>query len=208
MIAESYGHLLTYQIVGAPSWLNSEHFDIEARAEGNPAEDRIMLMVQSMLEDRFQLKIHHETRELPVFILTAAKGGLKVQAPRNGSCVAADPFQAPVGGVRNYCGNNLLRYQGANVAWDAMGIDMAGAAKILSSALHRAVIDKTGFTGKFDVHVKWTADRSTAGITDAAESAEPAVFTVLNVELGLQLKAGKGPVDVLVIDHVEPPDAN
>jgi uncharacterized protein (TIGR03435 family) len=202
LIAETYGHLLYYQVVGGPGWMNSARFDIEARAHGNPDEDRIMLMLQPLLEDRFKLKLHHETRELPVFTLTAARGGIKLKPSKAGSCVAGDKFYAPLGGEAKYCGTNRFFRKGSNIEWNATRIDTAAAAKLLSSVLRRTVVDKTGFTGTFDVHVEWTPD------SDSSDAAGPSIFTVLREELGLKLESAKGPVDVLVIDHAEKPDAN
>jgi uncharacterized protein (TIGR03435 family) len=206
LIAEAYGHVPIGQIVGGPAWLKTERFDIEARADGNPDEERIMLMLRPLLEDRFKLKLHRETRELPVFTINAARGGIKLKASKEGGCVAGDRFHAPAGEEAKYCGTNLLRVKGSSLEWNASRIDMGAAAKALSSALRRPVIDKTGFAGTFDIQVQWASEQGPGvAVTDGAE---PAIFTVLQDQLGLKIESGKGPVEVLVIDHVEKPDAN
>ena len=84
-----------FQIAGGPDWINSEHYEIEAKADGKASRDQIFLMLQSLLEDRFQLKIHRETRQLPVYALVAAKGGLKLPPPKEGSCVTPRPDAVP-----------------------------------------------------------------------------------------------------------------
>ena len=89
--------------------------------------------------------------------------------------------------------------------WNATTIDMAGAAMALSNIMGRAVIDKTVFAGTFDVHLEWTRDAVTSAEADISGMS---IITALQEQLGLQLKADRGPVEVLVIDHVEKPSAN
>ena len=91
LIQYAYG-VQPFQVVGGPGWMQSERYEIDAKADGNASRDQMFLMLQSLLEDRFQLKIHRETRDLPVYALVAAKGGLKLPPPKEGGCVdsAAD----------------------------------------------------------------------------------------------------------------------
>lgn len=218
LIQNAYG-VRGNQIVGGPGWMDSDRFDIEARAEGSPAKDQLMLMLQVLLEDRFKLKVHRETRELPVFILTAAKGGVKLKPWQEGSCVTIDPFNPPAPPPRGEeppkrCGNKLVFPKGLNTEWVATKIDMTGLAGALAGAvLRRPVIDKTGFTGTFDINLEWTTDQNPAAGPDgpgqaSTDATGPSVFTVLQDQLGLKLASAKGPVEVLVIDHVEKHDAN
>jgi uncharacterized protein (TIGR03435 family) len=207
-----------YQIVGGPAWLNSDRFDIQARAEGNPARPQMMRMLQTLLEDRFKLRVHRETRELPVFTLSVAKSGLKLEPWKEGSCVAVDWSNPPAPPARGqerpkYCGNNVVLPKGPNMAWSATKIDMAGLTGALSSVMRRTVIDKTGLTGTFDVQLEWTRDEAPAAPPGpagepATEISGTSIFTALQERLGLQLKSDKGPVEVLVIDRLEKPDAN
>src|SRR5580700_7709458 len=84
-----------FQISGAPDWVNSEGFDIAAKAEGELTADGMLLMLRALLEDRFQLKVHRETKEGPVYDLVVAKGGARLQPSKEGSCILLDHFQRP-----------------------------------------------------------------------------------------------------------------
>src|SRR5262249_4322574 len=90
--------LQPFQIVNAPEWAGSERYEIEAKAAGDPGRTQLFLMLQSLLEDRFQLKTHHETRDLPVYRLVATKGGPKLPAPKEGGCAESDPAGNWAGG--------------------------------------------------------------------------------------------------------------
>ena len=94
LIENAYG-LKPFQILGAPGWVSSAGFDIEAKAEGNPGREQMQLMMRALLEDRFKLKAHRETRELPVYKLDVAKSGLKLRPPNEGLCVSLDPDAPP-----------------------------------------------------------------------------------------------------------------
>lgn len=183
-----------YQIIGAPAWMSSDFYDINAKADG-ATEKQMMQMLQSLLEDRFKLKFHRESRVLPIFTLTATKSGIKMQPAIEGSCVIYDPKNLPEQDSVKFCGNNIISRKGNGMEWNATKIDMSGAATALSNIMGRAVIDKTVFNGTFDVHLEWAGD-------------EADLVTALQDQLGLQLKSAQGPVEVLVIDHVEKPSPN
>jgi uncharacterized protein (TIGR03435 family) len=85
-----------FQITGGPAWINSAHYDIDAKAGGNPNNSQMLLMMQALLEDRFKLKLYHETRDLPVYELTAAKSGVKLQGSKEGSCISPAPNGPPL----------------------------------------------------------------------------------------------------------------
>ena len=204
-----------FQIVGAPSWVNSDRFDIEAVSNGktSPAEKRQML--RSLLEERFQVKLHRETRQMPVYELIPAKGGPKMHEPTEGSCVQPDPNTAlrplaPGQEPTLYCGN--LRSGARQIEGSA--IQMSSFTVWLSDVLQRPVVDRTGFTGTFNVNLKWSDDQvnlnSAAPATQPVDidSGAPSIFTALREQLGLRLESTKGPVEVLVIDHAEPPTQN
>jgi uncharacterized protein (TIGR03435 family) len=217
--------LQPFQIVGGPDWINSERYEIDAKADGNASRAQIFLMLQTLLEDRFHLKIHRDTKELPVYALVAARSGLKLATPKEGNCVspAADaspdwyggrvappqpgpPPLAPCGEAKVVLQPTGARIQGGKLA-------MAELSRILSMALGRAVIDKTGFTGLFDAQLDFTADETTAALPppppDAApEFKNPSILVALQEQLGLRLESTKGPVEVIVIDQVERPSAN
>jgi uncharacterized protein (TIGR03435 family) len=189
------------QISGGPGWIDSDRFDIEAKAEGDASEEMMAgPMLQTLLEDRFRLKVHRETRERPVYALTVAKSGLKLQ-PLKEACHPPDP-----------CGVAKMRPNGQNMTLDvhAMGmVDFAG-----SLGLDRPVIDKTGVAGIFDFHLEFVLDGATPGNpfgnhdpASSGDGAAPSIFTAIQA-LGLRLESAKGPVEFLVIDHVEKPSAN
>jgi uncharacterized protein (TIGR03435 family) len=200
-----------YQLTGDPAWTQSEHYDIEAKAAGNATVQQMEgPMLQALLEDRFQMKLHRETRELPVYELTVGKPG-KLQTSAQGSCViySADapplPPPAPSQSLPAYCGLRL-GVDGTNRTLEGKGVSLAVLASSLSrtynSQLGRNVIDATGLPGVFDIHLKWAIDDlSTAG-------GEAGIFTALQEQLGLKLRATKGPVEVLVVDHIEKPSPN
>jgi uncharacterized protein (TIGR03435 family) len=215
--------LQPFQIVNAPEWVASDRYEVEAKAEGNADRAQIFLMVQSLLEDRFRLKVHHETRELPVYTLVAAKGGPKLPAPKEGSCVSADaspnwaggripppgqdrPPASPCGGVMVMLEQSGARMQGGKVP-------MSELVRTLTLVLGRMVIDKTGYTQLFDVKLDFLPDAISSALPPPPPGAsvdpnQPSIVTALQERLGLKLESAKGPVDVLVIDHVERPTAN
>jgi len=194
-----------FQVVGAPGWANSEHYDVDARADLTAtAQDINGAMLQSLLEDRFKLVIHRETKELPVYLLTAAKNGLKLN---EGQCLTLEPNTRPQPGQRQsaFCGymgmgDNNLR---------ATSIRMEHLVDALSNILRRTVIDKTGFVGNFDVTLRWSpADSVTRTATTPPADSGPSIFTAIEEQLGLKLESAKGPVEVLVIDSVQRPTEN
>jgi uncharacterized protein (TIGR03435 family) len=160
---------------------------------------------------------------LPVYELTVAKGGAKLQRSKEGSCIpySADspPLPSPAPGAprSTFCGYPRLGVDGLNRTLDGAGVSMAVLATNLSrtynSELGRNVIDGTGLDGTFDVHLKWTmeapASLDAPGDPSAAQSSgSPSILTAIQEQLGLKLESAKGPVEVLVIDHIEKASAN
>lgn len=208
-----------------PAWIYSGLYRIEAKAEGTPSQEMMLgPMMQALLEDRFKLKIHSETREIPVYVLTVAKSGPRLQASREGSCRPLDLLHPPAPPPP---GQSLL--QACKLArvthdeYDIRGVTMAEFGRQLG--LGREVIDKTGIQGVFDIRVPapglaglfFTAPPSPPG-AGRAGPAEPAsqpdpgdLFAAMQTivqKLGLKLEPAKGPGRFLVIDHVEKPSAN
>jgi uncharacterized protein (TIGR03435 family) len=184
---------------GSFSWIGADRFDIAAKApEGTPAGfEPLKPMLRSLLETRFKLAIHSETRELPIFDLVRAKGGIKTQSAKDASCVLPDPYNPQPRERTPFCDNIRTR----KGVIEAYGITMPRLAGALSDALGRSVLDKTGFTGIFDAHLEFAPD-------EATDAQQPSIFSVLRQELGIQLDASKGPVQVMVIDSVERPSEN
>jgi uncharacterized protein (TIGR03435 family) len=203
----SYGfgrnpHVRPPKVMGGPDWVDTDRYDIVAKTPAEAGLDEMYgPMMRALLEDRFGLKIHSEIRELPVYALTAARGGAKLTPSKPGSCVAIDVksvLQAPPG--PNYCGRFDMTRGTVRIA-DAKGITVAGfAARVFRDTLDRPVIDKTGIAGLFDIHLEFS------GVDD--DSAAPSIFTAVQEQLGLKLSPDTGPVDVLVIDHVQKPSPN
>jgi uncharacterized protein (TIGR03435 family) len=210
MIVTAY-KVQRYQLVAGPSWMESDGFDIEATAGSDSKTPQLLLMLQSLLADRFKLAMHRATRELPVYHLAAAKGSFNPPPPDPG-CVQSDPAApAARGGVP--CGNLRIGMSGSV---DGSKVPMQQLVPTLAAIVGRPVIDGTGFTGMFDVHLKFTPDQATQGLPGGSLNAAPPdpdptrpnIFAALEEQLGLRLTSSKGPVEVLVIDHVERPAAN
>jgi bla regulator protein blaR1 len=216
LIQQAYG-VRDFQISGAPGWIGSARFNISAKPDaetaaeiqkgnGNPfdRDSTMSAMLEALLEDRFQLKITHETREMPVYELVVAKGGSKLKE----SSVPTGDGSGRGGGPQIRMGRGLLTFKAGPMEILAMQ---------LSNQLGRTVIDKTGLKGSYDFELKWTPDfgqqplgpREVGGPEGAppVDANGPSIFTALQ-ELGLKLESTKGPVEILVIDHVERPSEN
>lgn len=177
-------------------------------------------MLQALIEDRFKVMLHRETRQLPVFELTVAKGGLKLRPSKEGSCTPysmdSPPPAAPAPGSvpPTFCGFPRSGFDGLHRTLEGTGVSIATLATNLSRLeLHRTIIDRTGLPGTFDVHLKWSSDAPAGpggpGTAPAPNLTEaPSIFTAVQQQLGLKLESTKGPVEVLIIDHVEKPGAN
>jgi uncharacterized protein (TIGR03435 family) len=232
LIRNAY-QLQDFQIVGAPSWINSERYDIVAKAEdGTPPEtpsldrtgpNRIQLMIRSLLAERFQLVAHDETRELPIYALVVARSDGKLgpdlkksevdcnavfAAGRGRGMPPPPPPGPPQAGERPQCG---IRIGMGNLAMG--GTPLPQFANSLAMFVGRTVQDKTGLAGNYDVTLTWTPDQMPQRPPGAPEPPPadpngPSIFTALQEQLGLKLDSQKGPVSVLVIDRVERPKEN
>jgi bla regulator protein BlaR1 len=200
-------------IEGGPSWLQSASYDINAKAEGNPGVPMMLgPMMQKLLEDRFRLKIHRQTREGPVYYLTVARGGPKLKPFTEGSCKPWSVPPPPLQPGEKHCGNIV---SAVSPSVQALGATLDEFSKTLHLVVERPVIDKTEITGRFDIRVKFAREgTSLAGIRlngppPASDPAgPPSIFVALEEELGLKLESGRGPVATIVIDHIEKPSEN
>jgi uncharacterized protein (TIGR03435 family) len=223
LIADAYttfadGHLdlggATTPIIGGPSWLRSAFYEINAAADGGPSVEMMAgPMMQTLLEDRFHLKIHRETTEGPVYVLSVARGGPRLRPFTDGSCVPDSAFPSPpLPAGREYC--RLLIGARSPASLDAQGITLDAFAKTLRLVVGRPVIDKTGIAGRFDIRVEFSREGTAlaamplAGVRPSDPTGAPSIFTVLQEQLGLKLESGKGPVDRFVIDSIERPTEN
>jgi bla regulator protein blaR1 len=224
LINAAYG-VENSQISGAPSWLNSDKYDIEAKMDSSTADDLRKLneddrrvarqhMLQALLAERFKLTLHRETKELPVYELVVAKDGPKFKEAKPGDTYP-NGIKGPDG--QSHAGMMFMTREG----FTAQGIPISNFVQHLTRQLGRNVVDKTGLTGKYDFTLKWTPDESQramfkgteggqpgTGATPTPESSGPSIFTAIQEELGLKLESQKGPVDIIVIDHVEKPSEN
>jgi uncharacterized protein (TIGR03435 family) len=218
LIAFAYG-LRTDQITEGPSWIASDRYAIEATTAGNTPGSHIAgTMLQALLEDRFKLVVHRETRQLPVYELTVLRNGLKLQPTKEGSCTPfsrdSPPLPPAPGTTRlPFCGFPRSGRSGSTWTLEGQGIRMGALAESLSRLqVGRSVIDKTGMPGTYDVHLKWTADPAppdNPGAPPAVDDlSEPFLFTAVREQLGLRIESAKGPVEVVVIDHAERPTEN
>jgi uncharacterized protein (TIGR03435 family) len=194
-----------HQIAKGPSWLDSDVYTIEARPDSgftlppgplppgppSPAQSApIRRMMQSLLADRFQLTFHRESRELPVFELAVAKGGSKLKSAA----------------ARQGLPDGLLH--GGRGQVEGIAVPMWVVTFLLTQEVGRSVIDKTGLTGHYDFELQWTPETVRRVESPDALPELPSLFTALREQLGLRLESAKGPVDVIVVDHAEKPDAN
>jgi uncharacterized protein (TIGR03435 family) len=194
------------RILDGPKWLGSERFDIEAKADSSLSarletlgrdqrRAELHAMVQQLLADRFKLKVHWETRELPVYDLVVGRKGSLLQ-------------ETKAAGQNIHASTGEFTAKGLTLAQFAQAL-----AQELSRELGRVVVDKTGIMGRYDATLTWTPEEGETPIsrgTDggAAADAGPTIFTAIQEQLGLKLESAKGPVQVLVIDQVEMPTEN
>lgn len=179
---------------GGPDWINTEHFDIEAKTEGTPTQEQMLTMLRTMLAHRFALEARQDIRERPVYALTLARrdGRLGAQLTR------AD--DAPCPGGPGTCGVRM-----GDGTLNSRSITMARLAQELSF-VGRKVIDRTGLDGAFDVNLQWTSDAP--GAAPGTDGNRPSIFTALQEQLGLKLEPTTGPVDVVVIVGAQRPTEN
>ena len=193
------------EVLGGPRWIDSDRYDIVATAPDNSGLDQMYgPMTRTLLEDRFRLKLHDETRNLPVYKLTVLKQAAKLKPTPDGSCVPVDlktVLQSPP--PPNYCGR-LSVTNGATTIFDGHGVTITEFIARALRTLNRPVIDQTGLTGRFDIHFEF----ATTDSLDTGEALVPSVFTAIQEQLGLKLAVATGPVEVHVIDHVERPSEN
>jgi uncharacterized protein (TIGR03435 family) len=171
--------------VDGPGWLATEHFDINARFPADAQISEVRQMAQGMLAERFKLALHREVRQLPTYSLTVAKNGPKIHAVENRQ-------------GRTSSGPGRL---------EATGITIQKLADLLARMAGAPVTNATGLPGVYDFVLEWSPDESLrmapAEGSGAGANSGPSIFTALEEQLGLKLTGGKGPVEILVVDHME-----
>jgi uncharacterized protein (TIGR03435 family) len=212
-----------FQISGGPGWINSETYEVDGKVPDSLVEElqklpfnlrreKMNSMIQSLLAERFKLKVSHDTKKLPVYALLVAKNGPKLQEAKPGEAY-------PNGGHPGSGTDNAGRIEGRAIPISApRGMSLAW---LLTSELARPVRDQTGLKGIYDVTLRWTPDPSLGAMAMGPEGGKPAndnppppessgpsIFTALEEQLGLKLESTKGPVEIIVVDHVEHPSGN
>jgi bla regulator protein BlaR1 len=197
------------RVVGGPSWVDSDGFDLDAKMDSATAdalnklkpverETALQQMLQAVLKERFKLVVHAETKEYPVYVLTLAKNGAKLYEAKAGDTYE-NAYKKRDGSP---AGAGFHSDEARTVT--AQGVSSADLAQWLSRHVGRTVVDRTGLTGKYDFTLSWPSD-------DGENSADPSfspIFAAIQQQLGLKLEAGKGPVKIIVIDHAERPSGN
>jgi uncharacterized protein (TIGR03435 family) len=197
------------RIIGGPEWINVDRFEIEAKAgqDANPAQ--AMPMLQSLLEDRFRMKVRRENRETPVYDLAVDKGGSKLAPSKVSECPPSDtltPSAQPDAAPPAPCGQIRIVPSASGVRMEGDRVPIAELVRVLSVGLpDRPVLDRTNLTGLFDIRLHFIEERP--GTPDS-DSSGPTMFIAVQEQLGLKLESSKGPVEFLIIDHVEHPTAN
>ncbi len=176
------------QILGGPSWIDSDHYEIVAKAEQPVGDGILTAMLQTLLAERFKLAIHRETKTIQALALEVAKNRPRVEKAEGGEKTTNS-------------GRGLL---------DARNTTMDRFAEVLSRQMDLPVVNRTGLEGVFNLKLEWTPE-STKQIKPGADGAAmegPSIFTAIQQQLGLRLRSQKTPVEVLVIDHAEKPSEN
>lgn len=207
------------RIIGAPSWIDHANYDIEAKVDGadmplmkNLTLDQRREMIRKLLQDRFALKVHLESKELPVYALVVAKGGPKLHESKPG-----DTYANGIKGPDGKGGAGMMRFDGKQLI--AQGVPIDNITRFLSNQTGRTVVDQTGLTGKYDFTLDLPArqgpmamgkppESDAAGADGASEDAGPSIFTLVQDQLGLKLESSKAQLPILIIDHVEQPSEN
>lgn len=177
--------LQSSQVTG-PAWLDDDRYDIDAKS-GHPERidtEHLQPLLQSLLADRFALKFHWETRELPVYALVVDKSGAILKENRD----------APITILNTRRGSGKVRIVGAKISMEEL-------ARSIGTELGRMVVDETELPGRYDVNFEWEAET-------AADSLSPSIFTALREQLGLKLESTNGPVKVLVVDSAQKASPN
>lgn len=215
LIMTAYNVKMDNLVSGISGPIAEAEFDVEAKLDPDTVEmfkklpqdeqwRQRRLMLQTLLANRFNLKIHHEKKEVPIYDLVIAKGGFKLKD--------ADPNNTYPNGIKGPDG--VSRAGMMIITSDSItgqGIPMLSLAANLGGEFHRIVEDKTGLTGKYDVTLHWSKSHLLDGQPDAQTTAEdsgPSIFTALQEQLGLKLESAKEPVDTIVVDHIEMPSEN
>jgi uncharacterized protein (TIGR03435 family) len=220
LIAVGAQHFFTYGrlIFNAPVWIDSERFEIAVKTDGGPGKEQRNLMTRSLLNDRFKLTMHHETRQLQVYaleVLNPGKLGPRLTPHSEDAKCSVAPLKQPGPGdpMPAYCEGVFMAPRPGDLRETGNKINMELLSEFWSQSVDRMIVDRTGLSGFYDFSCEFAPDlgfgSEPGGTTRQAEtSAVPSIFTAAQEQLGLKLEPQTASVDVLVIDHVEQPSPN
>lgn len=226
LVAYAY-RLRDFRIFGGPAWINTDRWDIDAKIEEGGVPPRtlisnvpgpVAMMVQTLLEDRFKLRTHHEKREFPVYELVVAKSGARIRLTED---------QTPVGYAEGQSRSGSMTSSGplargamriSKGSFEARAVPLAYFINSITQSVDRTVLDKTNLDGLYDIKLHWTPDflhdpGSFDGVPPQASErpsffAWPSLLTAIKEQLGLQLAPSKAPLEVIVIDAIQKPTPN
>jgi uncharacterized protein (TIGR03435 family) len=183
------------RVVGGPEWMDSDLYRVEAKAENSDiSREQVQAMLQALLQERFKLAVHHETRQLPVYTLVVDKGGSKLRESKEPGRPLVS-MGAPETG--QFGGRPLVFHN----------MSLAGLVNTVANVLGTPVIDQTGLKGSYDFTLEWSTARplpeSDVSGVPRATPVGPSIIDAVREQLGLKMEEKKGPVDVLFVDHAE-----
>ena len=224
LICVAYG-ISDFQVIGGPNWIEEDRYDVQA-SPGSALEELIQKMIseesrlvrhqmlQALLADRFKLVLHHDTKELPIYSLEVAKGGAKLHETKPDD---ANPDAANAPAHPGNKGRMRMSVDSGSFEMTAQGMAIDGLARQLASQLGSTVRNNTGLTGIYDFTLRFMPEDArmdasgpggSGASTSLADNGGTSIFAAVQDQLGLKLESKKGPVDVVVVDHVDKPSDN
>jgi uncharacterized protein (TIGR03435 family) len=219
LVSIAYG-LPVYRVIGGPSWITSDRFQVLAKASSSPARGQIRVLVRKLIEERFRFSGHLESRELPAYDLVMARSDRRLGPNLKPAPVDCTPYligerpenEGPT--IKRYdrtvprCALAAFTFGNGFMSPMLMGRTMQQFADYLRGPASRDVIDKTGLSGAFDLDLTYADERGTPFLSQLPKREAPALFTAVQEQLGLKLVVSKTTADVLVIDGIERPTEN
>jgi len=205
-----------FKVAGGPDWMASDRFEVNAKAAAPPTRTAMRLMVQQLLRERFALRTHTETREFATYDLVLARGDRRLGPKMRPAAFDCEPVYAADRPLREAgvdettvqrCATRIGLGAGV-ITQSSTGMSLSRLVTLLENRLGRAVVDKTGLAGSFDIELTFSdegLDGPSSLLAGATRKEGPAIFTALQEQLGLRLVSSRGPVEILVIDRAERP---
>ena len=223
LICVAYG-ISDFQVLGGSDWIDNDRYDVEA-TPGPALEEQLQKMksddstavkhqmLQALLAERFKLTLHHDTKQLPIYALVVAKGGLKLHESKPDDA-NPDPANESLHPTKK--GMVRMSFQSTAFEMTATGMSMDGLARQLASQLHSTVQNETGIKGIYDFTLHFTPEDAPMDASEPggganaslADNSGTSIFAAVQDQLGLKLESKKGPVEVVVVDHVDKPSDN